>query len=80
MSVDLEQFHQIFIEESIEGLALMEVDLDITAVDDELINTIFAVRIPLKVARVPSALVRWLILPMSWKHYSMRFAQVGGRA
>lgn len=44
MSVDLKQFHQVFIEESVEGLDAMEValmELDITAIDDELINTIF---------------------------------------
>lgn len=44
MSVDLKQFHQVFIEESIEGLDAMEValmELDIAAIDDELINTIF---------------------------------------
>ena len=44
MSVDLKQFHQVFIEESIEGLDAMEaalMELDIAAIDDELINTIF---------------------------------------
>ncbi len=44
MAVDLKQFHQVFIEESIEGLDAMEaalMELDIAAIDDELINTIF---------------------------------------
>jgi two-component system chemotaxis sensor kinase CheA len=44
MSVDLKQFHQVFIEESIEGLDAMEsalMDLDVACIDDEVINTIF---------------------------------------
>lgn len=44
MSVDLSQFHQVFIEESIEGLDVMEsalMDLDPDAVDNETINAIF---------------------------------------
>lgn len=44
MSVDLSQFHQVFIEESFEGLDAMEsalMGLDIKHPDVELINTIF---------------------------------------
>ena len=44
MSIDLSQFHQVFFEESFEGLDNMEsglLALDLTEVDDELINTIF---------------------------------------
>ncbi|MCR6653584.1 MAG: Hpt domain-containing protein [Cellvibrionaceae bacterium] len=44
MSIDLSQFHQVFIEESIEGLDAMEMALmalDLERVDGELINTIF---------------------------------------
>lgn len=44
MSVDLSQFHQVFFEESFEGLDAMEsalMELDPTAVDSETINTIF---------------------------------------
>ena len=44
MSVNLSQFHQVFIEESIEGLDVMEsalMDLDPPNIDDEKINTIF---------------------------------------
>ncbi len=44
MSVDLSQFHQVFFEESFEGLDAMEsalMELDPSAVDSETINTIF---------------------------------------
>ncbi|MGH1371901.1 MAG: chemotaxis protein CheW [Cellvibrionaceae bacterium] len=44
MSVDLSQFHQVFFEESFEGLDAMEsalMELDPAAVDSETINTIF---------------------------------------
>ncbi|ODS23972.1 chemotaxis protein CheA [Candidatus Endobugula sertula] len=45
MSIDLEQFHQVFFEESLENLdvveqALVEVDVD-SDIDSEVINTIF---------------------------------------
>lgn len=44
MSIDLSQFHQVFFEESFEGLQLMEsslLDLDCDSVDSETINAIF---------------------------------------
>ncbi len=44
MSIDMAQFHQVFFEESFEGLDIMEsglLDLDMGDVDDEEINTIF---------------------------------------
>lgn len=44
MSVDLEQFHQVFFEESFEGLDVMEtglMELDLGAADNDDINTIF---------------------------------------
>jgi len=44
MSVDLEQFHQVFFEESFEGLDIMEtglMELDLGAANNEDINTIF---------------------------------------
>lgn len=44
MAVDLKQFHQVFIEESVEGLDAMEaalMELDVESIDDEVINTIF---------------------------------------
>ncbi len=44
MSMDLAQFHQVFFEESFEGLEAMEtglLNLDMGAVDPEEINTIF---------------------------------------
>lgn len=44
MSVDLSQFHQIFFEESFEGLDVMEselLEMDLTDVSDETVNTIF---------------------------------------
>jgi two-component system chemotaxis sensor kinase CheA len=44
MSIDLSQFHQVFYEESYEGLDTMEqslLDMDISDPDDEVINTIF---------------------------------------
>lgn len=44
MSIDLSQFHQVFFEESFEGLDIMEsslLALDLTEVDSETINTIF---------------------------------------
>jgi len=44
MSVDLSQFHQVFFEESFEGLDIMEsqlVDMSPETVDDEIVNTIF---------------------------------------
>ena len=44
MSIDLSQFHQVFFEESFEGLDIMEaglLELDPTALDDETINSIF---------------------------------------
>lgn len=44
MSIDLSQFHQVFFEESIEGLDIMEsalMDLDPDSVDSETINAIF---------------------------------------
>ena len=44
MSIDMAQFHQVFFEESFEGLEVMEsglLNLDMGDVDDEDINTIF---------------------------------------
>jgi len=44
MSIDLSQFHQVFFEESFEGLDIMEsslLALDLSEVDSEMINTIF---------------------------------------
>ena len=44
MSIDLSQFHQVFYEESYEGLDAMEqglLDMDVTDPDSEVINTIF---------------------------------------
>lgn len=44
MSIDLSQFHQVFFEESFEGLDIMEsslLALDLAEVDSETINTIF---------------------------------------
>ncbi len=44
MSIDLSQFHQVFFEESFEGLDIMEsslLALDLSEVDSETINTIF---------------------------------------
>ena len=44
MSIDLEQFHQVFFEESFEGLDIMEsglMELDLGEADGEEINTIF---------------------------------------
>jgi len=44
MSIDLSQFHQVFFEESFEGLDAMEaalMELDPAAIDSETINTIF---------------------------------------
>lgn len=44
MSIDLSQFHQVFFEESLEGLDVMEshlLELDCETVDAEVINTIF---------------------------------------
>jgi len=44
MSIDLSQFHQVFFEESFEGLQVMEsslLDLDCENVDSETINSIF---------------------------------------
>ncbi len=44
MSIDMAQFHQVFFEESFEGLAIMEsglLNLDMGDVDSEEINTIF---------------------------------------
>jgi two-component system chemotaxis sensor kinase CheA len=44
MSIDLSQFHQVFFEESFEGLQLMEsslLELDCDSVDSETINSIF---------------------------------------
>ena len=44
MSVDLSQFHQVFFEESFEGLDVMEselLDMDPSDVDDETVNNIF---------------------------------------
>jgi len=44
MSIDLSQFHQVFFEESFEGLDIMEsglLDLSLDEVDDETINSIF---------------------------------------
>lgn len=44
MSVDLSQFHQIFFEESFEGLDVMEselLEMDLNNVNDETVNTIF---------------------------------------
>jgi len=44
MSIDLEQFHQVFFEESLEGLDIMEtslMELDPDAIDSETINAIF---------------------------------------
>ena len=44
MSIDLSQFHQVFFEESFEGLEVMEsslMELDPENVDDEVINSIF---------------------------------------
>ena len=44
MSIDMAQFHQVFFEESFEGLAVMEsglMELAPGAADDEVINSIF---------------------------------------
>ena len=44
MAIDLEQFHQVFFEESIEGLDIMEsslMELDPASIDAETINAIF---------------------------------------
>jgi two-component system chemotaxis sensor kinase CheA len=44
MSVDLSQFHQVFFEESLEGLDIMEsalLDMDVQHIDSETINRIF---------------------------------------
>ncbi|MBL4798546.1 MAG: chemotaxis protein CheA [Oleispira sp.] len=44
MSIDLSQFHQVFFEESFEGLDIMESNLlalDLSEIDSEIINTIF---------------------------------------
>lgn len=44
MSIDLSQFHQVFLEESFEGLDIMEsalMDLDVENIDSETINAIF---------------------------------------
>ena len=44
MSVDVAQFHQVFFEESREGLDVMEqglLGLDVGAADPEVINAIF---------------------------------------
>jgi len=44
MSVDLSQFHQVFFEESYEGLDVMEsalLNIDLSEIDDETINEIF---------------------------------------
>ena len=44
MSIDLSQFHQVFFEESFEGLDIMEsglLELDPNAVDNETVNSIF---------------------------------------
>jgi two-component system chemotaxis sensor kinase CheA len=44
MTIDISQFHAVFFEESFEGLDVMEdglLNLDLGAVDDESINTIF---------------------------------------
>jgi len=44
MSIDMAQFHQVFFEESFEGLEIMEsglLNLDMGDVDEEAINTIF---------------------------------------
>ena len=44
MSIDMAQFHQVFFEESFEGLEVMEtglMDLEPGAADDEVINSIF---------------------------------------
>jgi two-component system chemotaxis sensor kinase CheA len=44
MSIDMAQFHQVFFEESFEGLDIMEsglLNLDMGDVDSEVINTIF---------------------------------------
>lgn len=44
MSIDMAQFHQVFFEESFEGLQIMEsglLNLDLGAADTETINTIF---------------------------------------
>jgi two-component system chemotaxis sensor kinase CheA len=44
MSIDLSQFHQVFFEESFEGLDIMEsslLALDLNEIDAEMINTIF---------------------------------------
>ena len=41
MSVDLSQFHQVFFEESYEGLDVMEsalLNIDVSVIDDETIN------------------------------------------
>ena len=44
MSIDMSQFHEVFFEESKEGLDIMEselLNLDVGAADEETINTIF---------------------------------------
>ncbi len=61
MSIDLSQFHQVFLEESFEGLDLMEgalMELDPDNMDDETINAIFR-----------AASVQLLNLLTFWKLY-----------
>lgn len=44
MAIDLEQFHQVFFEESLEGLDIMEsslMELDPSSIDSETVNAIF---------------------------------------
>ena len=44
MTIDLKQFHQVFIEEGLEGIEAMEsalMEFDVNCIDNEIINTIF---------------------------------------
>ena len=61
MSIDIEQFHGVFFDESDEHLDDMEqllMSLDVESPDPEELNSIFALPIRLKVAAVFSVLMR----------------------
>lgn len=82
MTIDMTQFHQVFFEESFEGLGVMEsglLDMDPGAVEAEEINAIFRAAHSIKGAAVPSAFRTSRILPISWKRCSMRCGTEGGR-
>ena len=61
MGIDLSQFHQVFFEESIEGLDAMEtalMELDPANVDGETINAVFREFAYLKKMKIISMAVR----------------------